>query len=149
MKNLLRSAAIAVASTALVAGGATAATAAPVATTSATSTTVAAAPAGSVSAAVAPYGLDYKSKLRATKRGSKIKFRFTARFRDDAGNPVGIRKVTLKIKKGKKWRTLKNVTLKTNGTGSYKYTKKKRYNYKMVIKPTALYQGGETRPFKI
>jgi hypothetical protein len=146
MKNLLRSAAIAVASTALVAGGATAATAAPTAT--ATTTSVAAS-SSDVTVAAAPYGLDYKSKLRATKRGSKIKFRFTARFRDDAGNPVGIRKVTLKIKRGGKWRTLKNVKLKSNGTGSYNYTKKKRYNYKMVIKPTALYQGGETRPFKI
>ena len=149
MKNLLRSAAIAVASTALVAGGATAATAAPTATVAAASTAVAASSSGDVSAAAAPYGLDYKSKLRATKRGSKIKFRFTARFRDDAGNPVGIRKVTLKVKRGGKWRTVKNVKLKKSGTGSYKLTKKKRYNYKMVIKPTSLYQGGETTPFKI
>jgi len=147
MRTLLRAAAIAVASTALVAGGATVATAAPVAS---------AAPAASVSAtgdysaAVAPYGLDYKTKIRVQKRGSKLTFRLTARYLDDAGTPVGIRKATIQVfKKGKGWRTLKNVNLNTRGTGSYKKRDGKKRKYRMLIKATSLYQGGTTNSFKI
>jgi len=151
MKNLLRVTAIAVASTALVAGGATVATAAPVATATAGST---AAPsvsvAGNVSAAAAPYGLDYKTKIRVQKRGKKLTFRLTARFLDDAGTPVGIRKATIQVfKKGKGWRTLKNVKLNSRGTGTYKKSDGKKRKYRMSIKATTLYQGGVTNSFRI
>jgi len=146
MKNLLRSAAIAVASTALVAGGATAATAAPAA---ANTTSVAAAPAGSVSAAVAPYGPDPKSKIRVKKVGKKLTFRLTARFRDDAGTPVGIRKATIQVLKGRKWKTLKNVKLNPSGRGTYKKSDGKKRKYRMLVKPTSLYQGFRTFSVKI
>lgn len=147
MKNLLRSAAIAVASTALVAGGATAATAqgsSPAATSASDVSTTA-----NVSTAVAPYPIDYKSKIRVKKVGKKLTFRFTARYRDDAGRPVGIRKVTLQVLKKGKWRTQKNVKLNRKGTGTYKRTDGKKRKYRMVIKPTSLYQGGRTVSVKI
>jgi hypothetical protein len=147
MKSLMRVAAVAVASTALVAGMSTAASAAPSATTAESTKTVTT--AGTVSIAAPPYALDYKSKLRAQKRGKKITFRLTARYRDDAGRPVGIRRATLEVKKGGKWKTLKHVKLKASGTGKFKRTDKKKRNYRMVIKPTSVYQGGQTIPFKI
>lgn len=146
MKNLLRAAAIVVATTALVAGGATVATAAPVATTAAPSVSA----AGTVAAAAAPYALDYKTKIRVQKRGSKLAFRLTARYLDDAGTPVGIRKATIQVfKKGKGWRTLKIVNLSTRGTGSYKKSDGKKRKYRMLVKPTSLYQGGTTPSFRI
>jgi hypothetical protein len=146
MKNLLRAAAISVASTALVAGGATVATAAPAAPAATTSTVSA---AGSVSAAAMPYGLDPVSKIRIQKRGSKLKFRLTARFIDDAGQHRGIRRATIQVHKKGKWRTLKNVRLNTEGRGSYKRTDGKKRKYRMVVKPTSLYQGGVSRSIKI
>jgi hypothetical protein len=147
MKNLFRAAAIAVASTALVAGGATAATASGQASPAALSTDVSA--AANVSTAVAPYPIDPQSKIRVKKIGKKLTFRFTAGFRDDAGRRHGIRKVTLQVKKNHKWRTVKNVKLKSNGTGKYKRSDRKKRNYRMLIKPTSLYQGGHTVTVKI
>jgi len=147
MKTLLRFAAITVASTALVAGGAVSATAAPTATSAVAPAVVSG--ASDVQIAAAPYPIDYKTKLRAQKRGKKITFRVTARYIDDAGNPVGIRRATIQVKKGGKWKTLKNVKLKANGTGKYKKSDKKKRNYRLIIKATSLYQGGRTGYFKI
>lgn len=145
MKNLLRAAAIAVASTALVAGGTSAVNAAPVAaSTAATVTTT-----GGVSAAVAPYPLDYKSKIRVKKVGKKLTFRVTARYRDDLNNPVGIRRATIQVWRGGKWKNLKHVKLTTKGTGTYKRSDRKKRNYRLVIKATSLYQGGVTDNVKI
>lgn len=146
MKNLLRAAAISVASTALVAGGATVATAAPTSTAAASSAVSA---TGDVSAAAAPYQMDPQSKIRVNKRGSKLKFRLTARFLDDAGRPIGVRRATIQVHKKGKWRTLKNVRLNTEGRGSYKRTDGKKRKYRMLVKPTSLYVGGVTKSLKI
>jgi hypothetical protein len=146
MKNLFRAAAVAVASTALVAGGATVATAAP-STAAVASTGVSA--SSDVSVAAAPYAPDPKSKIRIQKRGSKLTFRLTARYRDDAYQPVGIRKATIQVLKGKKWKTLKNVKLNRNGGGTYKTSSSKKRKYRMLVKPTSLYQGFRTVSVKI
>jgi hypothetical protein len=148
MKSFLRLAAVTVASTALVAGMSTAATAEAPASTKAAPVASSVA-ASNVSIAVAPYPLDYKSKIRVQKRGKKLTFRLTARYRDDAGNPVGIRRATIQVLKKGKWRTLKHVHLKSNGTGKYKRSDGKKRKYRMLIKPTSLYQGGQTRSVKI
>jgi hypothetical protein len=102
-----------------------------------------------VSIAAAPYPLDAKTKLRAVKRGKKITFRLVARYRNDAGQSVGIRRVTLEVKKGGKWRTVKRVKLNSKGVGKVKRSDKKKRNYRMVIKATSVYQGGRTVPGKI
>jgi hypothetical protein len=144
MKNLLRAAAISVASTALVAGGAAVATAAPAAPVSASSSVAA---AGSVSTAA--FQMDAASKIRVQKRGSKLKFRLTARYLNEVGQPVGVRRATIQIHKKGKWRTLKNVRLNSEGRGSYKRTDGKKRKYRMLIKPTSLYVGGVTKSVKI
>jgi hypothetical protein len=144
MKNLLRAAAVSVASTALVAGGATVATAAP----STAATTVSS--SNSVSAAAAPFGPDRESKIRLRKVGKKLTIRLTARYFDDTiGKPVGIRKATVQIHKKGKWRTLKNVKLNSKGRASFKRTDGKTRKYRMLVKPTSLYQGFHTRTAKI
>jgi hypothetical protein len=148
MKSFLRLAAITLASTALVAGNATSSTAAPSASSVEAPAPVATS-AAPVSAAAMPYPLDYKTKLRATKRGKKITFRVTARYRDDNGTAVGIRRATIQVKKGGKWRTLKNVKLKASGTGTYKRSDRKKRNYRLIIKGTSVYQSGRTGHFKI
>jgi hypothetical protein len=150
MKTLLRFAAITVASTALVAGGAVTATAAP-ATSSVVSSTAApiATSAEPVSIAAAPYPLDAKTKLRAVKRGKKITFRLVARYRNDAGQSVGIRRATLQVLKHSKWRTVKRVSLNSKGIGKVKRSDKKKRKYRMVVVATSVYQGGRTIPFKI
>jgi hypothetical protein len=151
MKTLLRLAAITVASTALVAGSAVAATAAPT-TSSAVSSTAApvATSAAPVGISVAPYPLDAgKSKLRAVKRGKKITFRLVARYRNDAGQSVGIRRATLQVLKHSKWRTVKRVSLNSKGIGKVKRSDKKKRKYRMVVVATSVYQGGRTIPFKI
>jgi len=105
---------------------------------------------GKPAAAVSPngaqvtYGIDYRSQIKVTKRGKKLTFKLKARFVDNRGVSVGIRKATIQVKKGSKWKTLKNVKLKRNGTATYKTSSKKKRNYRLLIKPTSLYQGGNT-----
>jgi len=146
MKNLLRTAAIAVASTALVAGMSASATAAPTADSVAASRLSS---ASTTTIAIAPYPVDPKSKIRVLKRGKKLTFRLTARFVDDAGTPVAIRKATIQILRGSKWKTLKNLNLNSSGRATYKRTDGKKRKYRMLIKPTALYQGGNTTSVRI
>lgn len=141
MKSLLRAAAIAVASTALVAGGATVASAAPTATGQPAAVTTTTVSTAGVSTAVAPYPLEAQTKIRVKKIGKKLTFRFTARYSDDAGTPVGIRRVKLQVKKNHKWRTIHNAKLSSKGTGTYHRSDKKKRNYRMVIDATPLYQG--------
>ena len=144
MKNLLRAAAISVASTALVAGGSAVAVAAPSAPV-ATSTTTSSASTVSTAA----FQMDGKSRIRVEKRGSKLKFRLTARYLNEVNQPVGVRRATIQIHKKGKWRTLKNVRLNSEGRGSYKRTDGKKRKYRMLIKPTSLYVGGVTKSVKI
>lgn len=148
MKTLLRFAAITVASTALIAGGALSATAAPVATSAAVAPATVSA-ASTVDIAAAPYRIHGSTGVRYIKRGKKITFKLKARYVDDAGNVVGIRRAKIEIFKNGKWKTAKNVHLKANGTGTYKRSDKKRRKYRMTVTPTSVYQGGRTSSFKI
>jgi hypothetical protein len=90
------------------------------------------------------YGVDPKTKIRVTKRGKKLTFRLTARYVNNTGRPVGIRRATIQVKKGGKWRTVKNVKLKKSGTATYKRSDRKKRSYRMVIKTTGVYTGGST-----
>jgi hypothetical protein len=147
MKSLLRFAAITIASTALIASGAATATAAPAASTLAAPAPVSA--SGTVDTAAAPYRIHNSFGVRYIKRGKKITFKLKARYVDDAGNVIGIRRAKIEILKGGKWKTAKNVKLKSNGTGTYKRTDKKRHKYRMTVKATSLYQGARTFTFKV
>jgi hypothetical protein len=91
------------------------------------------------------YGVDYKSKIRVNKRGKKLTFRLTARYINNAGRPVGIRRATIQVQRGGKWKNLKHVKLKKSGTATYKRKDKKKRNYRMVIKTTGVYAGGATQ----
>lgn len=136
MHKLLRAAAVSVASTALVAGGATVATGAPA---PATSSTVAA-----TAATARPEAATY-SRFWVDKRGSKVTFKVRARYRDSAGTLVSIRKVKLQVAKGGKWRTFKNLKLNSKGKGTYKRSANKKRTYRVLIPSTAAYRGAYSK----
>ena len=94
------------------------------------------------------YGLEFRSGLEIKKRGKKLTFKVKARYVDNAGRNVGVRKATIQVKKGSKWRTLKKLNLKKNGTKTYTRRDGKKRNYRLVIKETSVYQGGQTKPFR-
>lgn len=87
--------------------------------------------------------------IQIKKRGKKLTFKIKARYIAANGKPVGIRKATIQVKKGSKWKTLKNVNLKKNGTKTFKKSDKKKRQYRLVIKTTSLYTGGQTGKIKI
>jgi hypothetical protein len=86
---------------------------------------------------------------RITKKGKKLTFRLTVRYTDDAGRAVGIRRVTIQVLRGGKWKNLKHVKLNSKGKGTYKHSDRKKRKYRLVVKPTSLYQGGVTHGVKI
>ncbi|KAA1380034.1 hypothetical protein [Aeromicrobium fastidiosum] len=94
------------------------------------------------------YGIEFRSGLEVKKRGKKLTFKVKARYVDNAGRNVGIRKATIQVKKGSKWRTLKKLTLKKNGTKTYTRRDGKKRNYRLVITETSVYQGGQTKPLR-
>lgn len=87
------------------------------------------------------YGLDYRTEIRVAKRGKKLTFKVKARYLNNTGRAVRVSKATVQVKKGSKWKTLKNVKLKKNGTATFKKSDKKKRNYRLVIKQTGTHQG--------
>jgi hypothetical protein len=100
-----------------------------------------AAVAGTSNAAQIRYGLDYRTNIQVKKRGKKLTFNVKARYINNANRPVRVSKATVQVKKGSRWKNLKHVKLKSNGTGSFKKSDRKKRNYRLVIKETATYQG--------
>lgn len=90
------------------------------------------------------YAVDTRSSIKVTKRGKKLTFKLKARYINNTGGAVGIRKATIQVKKNGTWKTLKNVKLKSNGTGTYKKSDSKKRNYRLLIKTTSSIQGGNT-----
>lgn len=87
------------------------------------------------------YAIKNGDGAQIRKRGKKLTFKVKLRYVDNAGKSVGIRKASLQAKKGSKWRTVKNLKLKKNGTVTYKRSDKKKRSYRLVIKTTGTYQG--------
>lgn len=99
-------------------------------------------PVGGASNAVRiRYGLDYRTEVRVTKRGKKLAFKVKASYINNANRAVKVDKATIQVKKGRKWKTLKHVKLKKNGTATYKKSDKKKRSYRLVIKQTGTHQG--------
>ncbi len=96
------------------------------------------------------YGVESRyDNIRIAKRGKKLTFKIKARYIDNRGVAVGIRKASVEVQKGGKWRTLKRLNLKSNGTKTFKKSDRKKRNYRLVIKTTNLYSGGSTGRIKI
>lgn len=87
------------------------------------------------------YGVNSADGAQIRKVGKKLTFKIKVRYIGANLRPVGIRKVTLQVKRGSKWRTVKKVNLKKNGTKTVKATEKKKRHYRIVVKDTSLYQG--------
>jgi hypothetical protein len=97
--------------------------------------------AGASNPVTVRYGVNQFDGARITKRGKKLTFKVKVRYVNAAGSLTGIRKVKLQAKKGSKWRTVKNVKLKKNGTRTVKFSDRKKRHYRIVVKTTSLYQG--------
>lgn len=97
--------------------------------------------AGGSNAAQVRYGINQFDGAPIKKRGKKLTFKVKIRYINASGRPVGVRKVALQIKKGSKWKTVKNIKLKKNGTRTVKRTDKKKRSYRLVVKSTSLYTG--------
>jgi len=97
--------------------------------------------AGGSNAAQVRYGIEYRSGFDVRKRGKKLTFKGKFRYVDNRNQNVSIRKGQLQVKRGSKWKTIKNLKLKKNGTFTYKRKDKKKRSYRVVIKTTAVYQG--------
>ena len=95
------------------------------------------------------YGVESSSGIKVRKKGKKLTFRVKARYIDNRGLPVGIRRATIQVHKKGKWRTLKNLKLKSNGTRTYKRSDKSKRKYRLVVKTTSVYQGGSTSGLRI
>jgi hypothetical protein len=87
------------------------------------------------------YGVNSSDGAHIRKVGKKLTFKIKVRYIGANSKPVGIRKVTLQEKRGSKWRTVKKINLKKNGTKTFKTSNKKKRNYRLVVKDTSLYQG--------
>ncbi|MCL3820335.1 hypothetical protein [Aeromicrobium wangtongii] len=105
--------------------------------------------AGASNAVQIRYGVEYRSGIQVRKKGKKLTFKIKARYVDSRGKNVGIRKATIQVKKGSKWKTLKKVNLKKNGTKTFTRKDGKKRYYRLVIKTTSVYQGGQTKGLKI
>lgn len=96
------------------------------------------------------YGIESRyDNIRVTKRGKKLTFKLKVRYINAAGKPVGLRKASIQVLKGGKWKTVKNVKLKKNGTATYKRSDKKKRKYRLVVKTTNTISGGNTSGIKI
>jgi hypothetical protein len=106
--------------------------------------------AGGSNPATVRYGLESRfDNIRITKRGKKLTFKIKVRYINNAGRPVGVRKATVQVLKGRKWKTLKNVNLKKNGTKTFKKSDKKKRKYRLYIKTNSTYSGGTTKGIRI
>ncbi|MFC5677211.1 hypothetical protein [Aeromicrobium endophyticum] len=97
--------------------------------------------AGGSNAFTVRYGVNVSDGAQIKKRGKKLTFKVKVRYINAAGGLTGVRKAKLQAKKGSKWRTVKNVKLKKNGTRTVKLSDKKKRNYRIVVATTPTYAG--------
>jgi hypothetical protein len=97
--------------------------------------------AGGSNAFTVRYSVNQADGARITKRGKKLTFKVKVRYVNAAGSLTGVRKAKLQAKKGRKWRTVKNVKLKANGTRTVKLSDRKKRNYRIVVDTTSVYAG--------
>jgi hypothetical protein len=87
------------------------------------------------------YGVKFLDGFKVRKIGKKLTFKTTVRYVNNAGKSIGIRKATLQVKKGSKWRTLKKLKLNKKGKATYRKSDRKKRSYRLVIKETGTYGG--------
>jgi hypothetical protein len=87
------------------------------------------------------YGVKFLDGFKVRKVGKKLTFKTTVRYINNAGKAIGIRRATLQVKKGSKWRTLKTQKLNRKGKGTYRTSDRKKRLYRLVIKETGTYGG--------
>ncbi|MCD9155124.1 hypothetical protein [Aeromicrobium duanguangcaii] len=94
-------------------------------------------------------GLYSGGGLRIVRKGSKLTFK-VQKVRSFTGTKyVRVKTATVQVKKGKKWKKLKNVKLNKKGNKNFSIKKKGKRKYRLVIKTTNTIQGAKTGAIKI
>lgn len=82
------------------------------------------------------------SSFWVTKRGSKLKFSVTGyRAYKPNGSLAPKGKAILQRKVGKKWKKVKKVKIRKSGKSTVKYTQRKKYKYRIIIKSSRTVDG--------
>lgn len=95
------------------------------------------------------YALESRQGIYVSKRGKKMTFKITATYRDKSEKRKSAKKATVQVKKGSKWKTLKKVKLNSKGQASFKRKDGKKRSYRVVVKTTNTFLGGNTKGLKI
>lgn len=94
-------------------------------------------------------GLDPRGGIRIERRGSKVTFKLKAIRSFNGSKHVALRKATVQVKKGKKWKTFKTVKLNKKGSKNFSVRKKSKSRYRLYVKTTATVEGGTTRSIRV
>lgn len=94
--------------------------------------------------------LDSSALLKLRKSGSKIRVSGTKwRAIQPNGRWARVSQVLVQKKVGRKWKTIKKVRPKSNGSFKFTYRSGKKANYRAQVKTTSSLQGAATRNVKI
>lgn len=94
--------------------------------------------------------IDSSAVLKLRKSGSKIRVSGSKwRAIQPNGRWARVSQVLVQKKSGRKWKTIKKVRPKSNGSFKFTYRSGKRANYRALVKTTTSLQGGATRNVKI
>lgn len=94
--------------------------------------------------------IDSAALLKMRKSGSKIRVSGTKwRAIQPNGRWARVSQVLVQKKSGRKWKTIKKVRPKSNGSFKFTYRSGKKANYRALVKTTTSLQGGATRNVKI
>ncbi|TCI99522.1 hypothetical protein [Aeromicrobium sp. IC_218] len=94
--------------------------------------------------------IDSSALLKLRKSGSKIRVSGTKwRAIQPNGRWARVSQVLVQKKSGRKWKTIKKVRPKSNGSFKFSYRSSKKANYRALVKTTTSLQGGATRNVKI
>lgn len=94
-------------------------------------------------------GLYYKGGIRIVRKGSKLTFKVHNIKAFSGTKYTPLKKATVQVKKGKKWKTLKTVKLNKKGSKNFSIKKKGKRKYRLFIKTTTTVQGGATGAIRI
>ncbi len=84
---------------------------------------------------------DTFGKFKVRHAGKKVTMSVRAQIRDSSGKKASAKRAKIQYKKGRKWKTLKNVRINSKGKASYKYSTKSKRQYRLVVKKTSTVQG--------
>lgn len=94
--------------------------------------------------------MHYRAGLQIKRRGSKLTFNVRKLRSYNGARYVKVQhKVKVQVKKGKKWKTLRNVKVNKKGNKSFSLRHGGKRKYRLFVPTTAKVQGGKTAAIRI